>query len=174
MTPVMTHLTTHSRLTLRLIYDSLTTHLTTHSQLTHNSLTTQLMTHSWLTLRLIHDSLTTHTRLIFESIMLYDFLYDSSLSQLCFMTSFTTHLWVNYALWLSLQLTSESIMPYPFLYDSPMSQLWFNNFLGFIYDSKVVSTTHTWVSFLDRRSQSGSATETSVEYKRDLSSAPKE
>ena len=107
--------------------------------------------------------LTTHSRLITESIMLYDFPHDSSLSQLCFLTPFTTHLWVNYAL-----------LPYSLPYDSLMSQLWFNNFLGFIYDSKVVSTTHTWVSFLDRMSQSGSATETSVEYKRDPISAPKE
>ena len=139
----------------------------------HDSPYDSLTTHLWLT----HDSLTTHSWLM----------PDSSLSQLCFMTSFTTHFWVNYALWLPLQLTSESIMlydfplwlisesimPYSFLYDSPMSQLWFNNFLGFIYDSQVVSTTYTWVRFLDRRSQSGSAAKTSVEYKRDPNSAPK-
>ena len=122
-------------------HDSLMTHLRTHSWLTHDSTYDSLMTHLWLTLWLIHDShydsLMTHIMTPYESIMLYDFVYDSSVSQLCPMTSFTTHLWVNYALLLPLRLLSESIMLYDSLHDSSLSQLCF----------MTPFTTHPWVNY---------------------------
>ena len=49
----------------------------------------------------------------------------------------------------------------------------FYDFLWLTYDLLILSKTHTWVSFLDRMSQSGSAAETFVEYKRDPISGTK-
>ena len=74
----------------------------------------------------------------------HDSIHDSST------THFTTHL----------RLTHDSLM-------TPYDSLWL------VYDSVTLSRTHTWVNLLYSWSQSGSATKTSVEYKREPNFCPR-